>query len=42
VAITAHTPHPIATHKEDVSADELARRAEKFFGQYQAEHKKAA
>ena len=32
----------VATHKEDVSANELQRRAQKFFAQYQAEHKKAA
>jgi PhnB protein len=32
----------IATHKEDVSADELARRAQKFFAQHQVEQRKAA
>ena len=33
----------IATHKEDVSSEELKRRAEKFMAQHQSEqHKKAA
>lgn len=32
----------LATHKEDVSAEELKRRAAKFMAQHQAEHEKAA